>query len=292
MSVAARLAGFAAILALVFGGAALAGGRIDADPAAPEPETAGAAGMGAMAGAEDAHGAGGGQAAPQTVRGLAVSADGLTLELARTTARPGERFDLVFRIADRRGGTVRAFDVEHTKRMHLIVVRRDMTGFQHLHPVQQPDGSWSVPATLRDPGSYRVFADFSAGGKARTLAADLSADGAVRSRALPAPASAADAGAGLRVRLAPRTTRAGEEADLRFTVTRGGRPVAVEDYLGAKGHLVALREGDLAFLHVHPDERRLQFMAELPTAGRYRLFLQFKAGGRVHTAAFTREVSR
>jgi hypothetical protein len=292
MSVAARLAGFAAILALVFGGAALAGGRIDADPAAPEPEAAGAAGMGAMAGAEDAHGADGTAGAPQTVRGLAVSADGLTLELARTTARPGEPFDLAFRIAGRRGRTVRAFDVEHTKRMHLIVVRRDMTAFQHLHPVQRPDGSWSVPATLRDPGSYRVFADFSAGGTARTLAADLTADGAVRSRALPAPASVADAGGGLRVRLAPGTTRAGEEADLRFTVTRGGRPVAVEDYLGAKGHLVALREGDLAFLHVHPDERRLQFMAELPTAGRYRLFLQFKAGGRVHTAAFSREVSR
>jgi hypothetical protein len=294
MSVAARLAGFAAILALVFGGAAFAGGRIDADPAAPEPDAASAGGMGAMGGAEDAHGAGagGGKAAPQAVLGLAVSADGLTLELARTTARPGERFDLAFRIADRRGRTVRAFDVEHKKRMHVIVVRRDMTGFQHLHPVQRADGSWSVPATLSDPGSYRVFADFSAGGKARTLAGDLTADGAVRSRALPAPASVADAGGGLQVRLAPGTTRAGAEADLRFTVTRGGRRVAVEDYLGAKGHLVALREGDLGFLHVHPDEHRLRFMAELPTAGRYRLFLQFKAGGRVHTAAFTREVSR
>ena len=292
MSVAARLAGFAAILALVFGGAAVAGTRIDADPAAPEPKAAGAPGMGEMAEAEIAHGGGRGKAAPQAVRGLAVSADGLTLELARATVRPGERFDLAFRIADRRGRTVRAFDVEHTKRMHVIVVRRDMTGFQHLHPVQRADGTWSVPATLRDPGTYRVFADFSAGGRTTTLAGDLTADGTVRSRALPAPASVADAGDGLRVRLAAGTTHAGEEADLRFTVTRGGRPVAVEDYLGAKGHLVALREGDLAFLHVHPDERRLRFMAELPTAGRYRLFLQFKSGGRVHTAAFTRDVSR
>ena len=66
----------------------------------------------------------------------------------------------------------------------------------------------------------------------------------------------------------------------------------MEDYLGAKGHLVALREGDLAFLHVHPDADRLGFMAEFPTAGAYRLFLQFKTGGRVHTAAFTQEVTR
>ena len=56
---------------------------------------------------------------------------------------------------------------------------------------------------------------------------------------------------------------------------------------------MALREGDLAFLHVHPDANRLRFEATFPTAGRYRLFLQFKtADGRLHTAAFTREVTR
>jgi hypothetical protein len=67
----------------------------------------------------------------------------------------------------------------------------------------------------------------------------------------------------------------------------------VRPYLGAKGHLVALRRGDLAFLHVHPDDRSLRFMATLPTAGRYRLFLQFKTDdGRLHAAAFTREVTR
>ena len=86
------------------------------------------------------------------------------------------------------------------------------------------------------------------------------------------------------------THRSGE---LAFDVTRHGRPVALQDYLGAKGHLVALRQGDLAFLHVHPDENSLRFMAEFPSAGAYRLFLQFKTDdGRIHTAAFTQEVSR
>ena len=45
---------------------------------------------------------------------------------------------------------------------------------------------------------------------------------------------------------------AGEESELTFNVQRDGKPVDVEPYLGADGHLVALREGDLAFLHVHP----------------------------------------
>ncbi len=270
MSAPYRLIGFAAVLVVVFATAGLIGRAADVRRGvAAKP----AHGMGAMA-----------ETAADPVRGLAVSEHGLTLELARTTAQPRERFELAFRIADRRGRTVRAFDVEHTKRMHFILVRRDLTGFQHLHPVQRPDGTWSTPVTLPDPGSYRVFADFSTGGTPTTLAADVTADGSVRSQPLPAPATTADAD-GFHV------TLAGNDP-LRFTVTRGGRPVTVEPYLGAQGHLVALREGDLAFLHVHPDADSLRFMAEFPTAGRYRLFLQFKVDGQVHTAAFTREVSR
>jgi hypothetical protein len=279
MSTPLRLGGFAAVLALVFGTAAFAGSRVDPHP-------------GRTAAAPAAHGEmAGGAMAPQPVRGLAVSENGLTLELARGSAPQGRRVNLAFRIADRGGRTVRKFDVEHTKRMHLIVVRRDMTGFQHLHPVQHADGTWSVPVALRDAGTYRVFADFSAGGRAYTLADDLAVDGAVRSAPLPDPVRSTVAD-GLRVSLTEGATRAGDESELAFTVTRGGRPIAVHDYLGAKGHLVALREGDLAFLHVHPDEKSLRFMATFPTAGRYRLFLQFQAGGRVHTAAFTQAVAR
>lgn len=75
------------------------------------------------------------------------------------------------------------------------------------------------------------------------------------------------------------------------TVRREGEVVGdIADYLGAKGHLVALRDGDLAYLHVHPDEGRLLFEAEFPTAGRYRLFLQFAHSGEVRTAALTLDV--
>jgi hypothetical protein len=276
MNTAAKLSGFAVVLALVFGAAAFAGSRIDVHPGKP---TAGGHGEVAMA------------MAPQAVRGLAVSDNGLTLKLARTTAAPGKAFDLAFRIVDRRGQTVRDFDVEHTKRMHFIVVRRDMTGFQHLHPTESPDGTWSVRVTLRDAGTYRVFADFSVGGTPHTLADDVTVDGEVRTRELPAPTNSVNVD-GLRVRLTEGASKAGAESQLAFDVTRDGEPVAIQQYLGAKGHLVALREGDLAYLHVHPDENSLRFMAEFPTAGRYRLFLQFQSDGRVHTAAFTQEVSR
>jgi hypothetical protein len=287
VSAPAKLAAFAAMLTVVFGAAALAGGAVG-----PVHEPA------KVAGAKPSDGMGmsvthseGAKMAAQPVRGLAISDGGLTLKLARTTARPGQRFNLAFRVVGRDGQTVRDFDVEHTKRMHFIVVRRDITGFQHLHPTERADGTWTVPVTLRDAGSYRVFADFSVNGKPHTLADDVTVDGTVDSEPLPAPVGSVDVD-GLRVKLTEGASHAGEESELRFTVTRNGRPVAVENYLGAKGHLVALRQGDLAFLHVHPDENRLQFMATFPTAGSYRLFLQFQTDGKVHTAAFTQEVSR
>jgi hypothetical protein len=279
MNPLAKLAGFAVAAALIFAGAAFAGSRIDVHPG----KVAAKPGMGTMTA---------GTMAPQPVRGLAVSEKGLTLELARRSAPRGKPFELAFRILDRSGQTVRHFDVEHTKRMHFIVVRRDMTGFQHLHPTENPDGTWSVPVTLPDAGSYRVFADFSVDDKPYTLADDLPVDGSVRSQALPAPVRSVDVD-GLRVALTEGAAKAGAESGLAFTVTRNGTPVAIQDYLGAKGHLVALRQGDLAFLHVHPDANSLKFMATFPTAGAYRLFLQFKTDdGRLHTAAFTQEVSR
>jgi hypothetical protein len=193
--------------------------------------------------------------------------------------------------------------------MHLIVVRRDLSGFQHLHPEQGPDGAWTTPLRLGAAGSYRVFADFAHGGEAVTLAGDLRVDGAADLRPLPAPAPVALSDGGHEVRLAAGPARPGEEAALRFTVRKDGAPVRTEPYLGAGGHLVALREGDLAFLHTHAEPvaagagggadpaagasggaGAIGFTATFPTQGRYRLFLQFQVGGRVHTAEFTREV--
>ena len=175
--------------------------------------------------------------------------------------------------------------------MHLIVARRDLTGFQHLHPTQGADGTWTADVRLDDAGSYRLFADFSHDGHA----ADARHRPARRRRRRPASrcpprAPTAVSDGGYDVRLDAGSARAGQEADLRFTITRDGKPVETEPYLGAGGHLVALREGDMAFLHVHPTGDGPSFAATFPTAGRYRLFLQFQHEGRVQTVAFTQEV--
>ncbi len=284
MSGAAKLAAFAAGLAALFGLATLAGAAVGPEPG--DADRPAAEEHGEMTAAP--HGGSGGH----EVRGLAVAADGLRIVVADPELRRGRDQTLRFRITDEHGETLRAFDVSHERRMHLIIARRDLTGFQHLHPEQASDGSWSTDVRLAEAGSYRLFADFSRAGDPVTLAADLRVDGDADLRPLPAPQPVAVSDGGYDVRLDAGHARPGEEADLRFTITRDGVPVRTERYLGAGGHLVALREGDMAFLHVHPTaEDSVRFAATFPTEGRYRLFLQFQHDGRVHTAAFTQAVS-
>ena len=59
------------------------------------------------------------------------------------------------------GAVVTRFETLHDKQLHLIVLRTDLTGYQHLHPDKDSDGVWSIPLTLPSPGSWRIFADFS-----------------------------------------------------------------------------------------------------------------------------------
>lgn len=279
LGVPARLGVFALGLAAVFGAAAALGAGVH--PGQP-PADAGEMAMKDMAGG---------------AMGVAVDDGDYAITPTTFQAEPGLPGTLSFRIVDQKGRVVRdGFQVEAERRLHLIVARRDLTGYQHLHPTQAADGAWSTPLTLSQPGAYRVFADFEIDDTKHVLAADLTVPGAYVPEPLPAPAAIASSD-GFEISLEHEPLRAGKEGDLDFTVSRDGRPVeAIEPYLGARGHLVALRQGDVAYLHVHPHDGEqpageVPFAADFVSAGSYRLFLQFQVAGVVHTAAFTVEVT-
>ncbi|HEX6148952.1 MAG TPA: hypothetical protein VFZ39_04235, partial [Nocardioides sp.] len=162
--------------------------------------------------------------------------------------------------------------------------------YRHLHPTLGEDGRWTAPIEL-SAGTTRLFADFTAtGGPSLVLGTDVHVAGDYEP--LPPPDVTRTVTVdGYRVRLTG-TLAGGSSSDLTAVITRDGRPVTdLQPYLGAYGHLVALREGDLAYLHVHPEEAgagpRIPFVAEVPSDGRYRLFLEFRHRGAVHLAGFT-----
>jgi len=292
MSAGIRVAAFAALLGAIFAIATLAGAAIGPD--APQTDDHGAAsatddhGADSASAGANAHGAGAASGSTDAaLTGLGSSQDGYRLVTATNRFAAGRGSAFAFSILDDRGDVVRDFEPEQRRRMHLIVVRRDLRGYQHLHPVQDGAGGWRVALTLPQAGVYRAIADFRSGAERRTLGVDLFVPGDFAPRAL-APAQRRGQVAGYSVALEREAGR------LRFAISRAGEPVAdLQRYLGAYGHLVVLREGDLAYGHVHPvpagTPGQIAFETGALEPGRYRLFVQFRHAGAIHTAAFTFE---
>lgn len=295
MNTPVRLTAYATALALAFAGAWGVGSAVGSPGPATAPAAAGhGAGHGGAGHGGSGHGDGHAHdAGTVESAGLTATAAGYTLVPGATTfSAPGE---LAFTVTGSDGAPVTAYDVEHDKQLHLVIVRRDGTGFQHLHPTLGPDGVWRTPLTLPAAGVYRAYADFTpTGGPPLVLGTDLFAPGEfVPAELPPSRVSVVD---GYQVRLDGDLVPGGP-SQVFATISRDGAAVTdLEPYLGAFGHLVALRGSDLSYLHVHPDAAPpapadragpgIAFTAEVPTAGSYRLFLDFQHGGVVRTAEF------
>ena len=235
-----------------------------------------------------------GHSAGDTSLGLGVAQDGYRLTDVGAPAVLGDEANLTLTVIGPDDRPVTDFELEHEKELHLIVVRADGQHFRHVHPARDDLGVWTIPWQWETGGTYRVFADFvpAGHGEGMTLSTSFNVAGDLAPvQAEPATTTIVD---GFEVSV-DGELRAGESSELIISVERAGEPVAsLEPYLGAFGHLVALREGDLAYLHVHPHGEeptagqtsgpKIAFDATTPTAGRYLLFLDFKVDGQVRTA--------
>lgn len=320
MNTPAKLAAYALGLAAAFGAAVGVGGLVgpvgasspqademqpdemQPDETQPDEMQHGSAQSGTP---DDSDGAttsvgGGGEGVAQVAAlpgGLMVSQDGYTLALAEDALAASASVPVAFRVLGADGAPVTAYVESQDKDLHFIAVRRDLTGFQHVHPELGPDGTWRTSLALT-PGQWRVFADFTPAGHdgGLTLGADLAVAGDYAPRSLPDPTDTATV-ADYTVTL-DGVLVAGQESELTLSVSRDGQPVTdLEPYLAAYGHLVVVRAGDLAYLHVHPAGEpgdgvtepgpAITFYATAPSAGDHRLFLDFQHEGVVHTAEFT-----
>jgi hypothetical protein len=273
VNTATKLAAFAAAVAATFGGAMVVGAAVG-----PLDVSDGTS--------QDSHRADRAIAPP---RGLAVAEAGYRLAVESTAFTANSASEFEFEVVDESGTPVTDFEALHERPLHLIVLSRNLVDYLHLHPAIDATGRWTVDLPALDPGSYRVFADFQpAGGDNLTLGTDVEVAGDVERVALAEPSTIGTVD-GYRVTL-DGEPRVGD-SELSFTVEHAGARVRTEQYLGAAGHLVAIRSGDLAYLHVHPHEDGtspvVTFTGEFPTAGTYRLFFDFAHGGVVRTAAFT-----
>ncbi|MBD8044930.1 heavy-metal-associated domain-containing protein [Arthrobacter sp. Sa2BUA2] len=303
MNAGARLALYGAGLVVVFGGAFGIAGAVAPENAVTGWMEEGRSGGNAMTDHAEGPGSAGTEpaaAAPDAVKGLAAGVGGYLLSPVQAPETAGQPGTLSFQIQDAAGNPVREYETSHDRDLHLIVARTDGSLFRHVHPVlDESTGTWSAPWEWAEAGSYRVFADFTptaaeSGAASLTLTRTVQVAGEF-TPAAPQP-TRVDQVDGFTVSLDGDMV-AGSSNPLTLSVARDGEPVTtLEPYLGAFGHLVALRDGDLAYLHVHAEGETpeagqtagpdIRFAAQVPTAGRYLLYLDFQVDGQVHTAEF------
>ena len=245
-----------------------------------------------------------------------------------TVVKPGQKASLHFGIFNPGSGElVRTFEKVHERQYHLFVISQDMEYFQHIHPTQQPDGTWAIDVTLPKAGYYKVLSDFLPGGGAvqfiaRPLvtagyAGDLAADSArlIADRVLTKVVDDMTA----TLSFDPPVFVAGLYGHLNFhlTDTATGRPIGdLQTYLGAFGHTLIMSEDMTDYVHSHPldivsagdddsppifvippgaDLEKLRggpdvtFDGLVPRPGRYRAWTQFRRNDTVHTFSFTFE---
>ena len=287
-----RLLPAAALVVVVALAAGIVIGRLTGDATGALP----AEGEPGVAADGHIHGGGGDTSAEgPLVTGQSMSLGGYTFVPDTDRFEPGPA-QFTFHISDGFGTPVTDYTVLHDKPMHLFAMRLDLSGYQHVHPDMSDDGTWTIELDFTRPGPWRVIADFAVteGETARpvTLGVDVTVPGDYRPVDLPEPVNPVSVGGDdVSVDFTP-TVRV--TSPLLVTIAVDGRPAQLEPYLGAFGHLVALRTGDVGFLHVHPDVERvgdaLRFWLTIPSRGDYRLYLEFKTRGEVKRAEFTLHV--
>lgn len=226
--------------------------------------------------------------------------------------QPNKATKIVYKIRDEQGNVLKDFDVVHEKIMHFIIVREDLQYFQHLHPsFEATSGEFEIPVTFVAPGEYRAFADFTPstgqigpdGDKLPvTVYQDIKVGNLSSYKPLPiGNTDKVKTYGDYQVALMLNSERNVSQSNQSFTfeIKKDGQLVTnLETYLGALGHTVVLREGDLQFIHAHatqkptdPQMGKVNFAITFPETGNYKLFSQFQHESKIITSDFVVSVA-
>ncbi|MFD2905032.1 heavy metal-binding domain-containing protein [Sphingobacterium anhuiense] len=188
----------------------------------------------------------------------------------------------------------------HEMKMHLLVVKEDLSWFDHIHPEEQQDGTYGVKETFPVAGNYLLFTDYKPkglGGEVAMKKLEVTGTSVNSSFELNPKAIATTAGYTVTL-INANDLKTNQTQDLQFSVEKNAKKLKEGDfqnYLGATAHIVMIGAKDKDFLHIHPvSDKRFPIYAQtnIKKAGIYRMWAQFKIDGQVHTADFTVDVAQ
>lgn len=194
-----------------------------------------------------------------------------------------------------------ALDIEHEKKIHLILVSDDLSWFDHIHPEYNADGSYRVNTKFPAGGKYTLFADYKPTGGNHALdklTVDVTGT-APAAKTYSANKLTGDAGDGFSVTLTPTGGKFITEVPMHIAgaVKLNGNdvdPNTLENYLGAKAHMVVVSRDEKEYLHVHPavEGGKFDLHTTFEKPGIYRGWIQFQSKGKIYTADFVMDVKK
>lgn len=195
-------------------------------------------------------------------------------------------------------GAAVPLDVEHEKKIHLIIVSEDLSWFNHIHPQFQADGSYSVTETFPNGGNYILYADYKPSGSTHQLEKiQVSVKGAAKQPVTYSEPKLISKVDGYEIKFVNgNELKANNEGHLIINIEKNGKlinPTELEKYLGANAHIVIVGQDNKDYLNVHPeaDEFPIHAHTMVSKPGIYRVWLQFQTNGKVHTADFVVKVA-
>ncbi|REK36113.1 MAG: hypothetical protein DWQ44_01415 [Bacteroidetes bacterium] len=191
-------------------------------------------------------------------------------------------------------------DMEHEKKLHLILVSEDLSWFNHIHPDYQTDGTYSVAETFPNGGNYILYADYKPSGSTHQLE-KINVE--VKGKTIPAKTftktinTAVSDAYSITLKPDDGIFIANKAIHFDGVFTNEGKPFDVnqlQNHLGAKGHMVAINIETKEYVHLHPEVEGtvLHFHTTFENAGIYRAWLQFMADGKLHTVDFVINVEK
>lgn len=213
---------------------------------------------------------------------------------------PGEEATITILIQDKWNKPIDNFDLMHEKLMHLIVVSKDLSYFDHLHPEHIGKGQFTVKTKFPTSGYYQLIADFTPQGSGETVQTHwVTIKGKEPTQTVLKPdASLTKEVGGKEVTLAFDHLMAGMGLDMVFTIkdARTKQPITdLQPYLGSLGHVVAISSDAKEYVHVHPNEQKgsgpvAPFTIIFPKSGIYKIWGQFQHQNEVFIVPFTIKV--
>lgn len=215
--------------------------------------------------------------------------------------KPSEEGEIQITIQDHSGKPVPDFEINHEKKMHLLVVKEDLSYFAHVHPDYKGNGHFSVKTKFPENGKYKLIADFIPKGESQvTQTSWVTVGGPTSKQPIQEDKTLTKNVDGKEISLSfDKELKANQKMILTFDLKDAAtkQPITnLQQYLGAAGHVVILSEDTNDYLHVHPvDEKskgpKAQFTTTFPRAGIYKIWGEFQHDGKIITVSYVVKVS-